>query len=154
VLYAEDNELANREPKQAKFLNTKFACYLRGLYTGQIMILVVEDDPTSSRVVTAALKTAGHEVMNAGNGAEALELLAMQNFELVITDLVMPNLNGLNLIKTIRLKWPHMPLILMSGYLSKEAGKAIVDETAAFLQKPMNPTTLIMTVERVLAKSK
>jgi YesN/AraC family two-component response regulator len=58
--------------------------------------------------------------LNAGNGAEALELLAMQNFELVITDLVMPNLNGLNLIKTIRLKWPYMPLILMSGYLSKE----------------------------------
>jgi DNA-binding NtrC family response regulator len=118
------------------------------------MILVVEDDPTSSRVLTAALKTAGHQVMNAGDGTQALELLATQNFELVITDLVMPNLNGLNLIKAIRLKWPHMPLILMSGYLSKNAGRAIIDQTAVFLQKPINPTTLMMTVERLLSKSK
>jgi len=118
------------------------------------MILVVEDDPTSSHVVTAALKSAGHQVINAGDGTEALNLLAKHHFELVITDLVMPNLNGLNLLKTIRLKWPHMPLILMSAYLSKEAGQAIIDQTAAFLQKPVNPTTLIMTVERVLSKSK
>ena len=48
----------------------------------------------------------GHEVMSADNGTEAMELLHKHDFELVITDLVMPNLNGLNLINTIRLKWP------------------------------------------------
>jgi two-component system, OmpR family, response regulator len=106
------------------------------------MILLVEDDPTSSRILSAALKTAGHEVMNADDGTEALELLAKHHFQFVITDLVMPNLNGLNLIKKIRLKWQHMPLILMSGYLAKDTGKAIIDQTAAYLQKPVNPTTL------------
>jgi DNA-binding NtrC family response regulator len=96
----------------------------------------------------------GHEVMSADNGTEAMELLHKHDFELVITDLVMPNLNGLNLINAIRLKRPRMPVILMSGYLSKDAGKAIIDQTAAYLQKPVNPTSLIMTVERVLTKSK
>ena len=72
------------------------------------MILVVEDDAPSRRAVTLALKRAGHEVMNASDGTEALELLAKHHFELVITDLLMPNLNGLNLINTIRLKWPHI----------------------------------------------
>jgi DNA-binding NtrC family response regulator len=125
-----------------------------GFYTGQIMILLVEDDPPSSRALTLALKTAGHEVMNADNGTEALELLAIHDFELVITDLVMPNLNGLNLLNTVRLRWPHMPLILMSGYLRQDTGKATMEGIAAFLQKPIDPTTLIMTVERLLAKSK
>jgi DNA-binding NtrC family response regulator len=104
------------------------------------MILLVEDDGPSSRGVTLALKTAGHEVMNAGDGTEALELLSIHHFGLVITDLLMPNLNGQNLIKTIRLKWPHMPIILTSGYLSQDLGKAIIDRTAAFLQKPFTPT--------------
>jgi DNA-binding NtrC family response regulator len=111
------------------------------------MILLVEDDPPSSRALTLALKTAGYEVINADNGTEALELLVMHDFELVITDLVMPNLNGLNLINAVHFKRPHMPVILMSGYLVKDAGKAIIDQTAVFLQKPINPTALIMAVD-------
>ena len=58
------------------------------------------------------------------------------------------------IINTIRLKRPKMPVILVSGYLAKDAGKAIVDETAAFLQKPVSPTALVMAVARVLSKSK
>jgi DNA-binding NtrC family response regulator len=118
------------------------------------MILLVEDDPTSSCGLSMALKTAGHKVMNAADGAEALEMIGLHSFELVITDLVMPKLDGLKLINAIRLKSPNMPLILMSGYLSKEAGQAIIDQTTAFLQKPVNPTALIMTVEGMLSKSK
>ena len=118
------------------------------------MILLVDDDPPSGRAMALALKTAGHDVMNANSGAEALELLAVIDFELVITDLVMPDLNGFNLINSIRFKQPKMPVILVSGYLAKDAGKAIVDEAAAFLQKPVSPTALVMAVARVLSKSK
>jgi len=118
------------------------------------MILLVEDDIPNRRAVTLALKTAGHEVMSAGDGTEALELLFRHHFDLVITDLLMPNLNGLNLINTIRLKWPDIPLILMSGYLSNDLGKGVMEGIAAFLQKPFSPTALIMTIERVLPKSK
>jgi len=62
----------------------------------KVMILLVEDDGPSSRAVTLALKTAGHEVMNASDGVEAIELLSKHHFELVITDLLMPKLNGQN----------------------------------------------------------
>ncbi len=119
----------------------------------KVMILLVEDDGPSSRAVTLALKTAGHEVMNASDGVEAIELLSKHHFELVITDLLMPKLNGQNLFNTIRLKWLHMPIILMSGYLSKDLGNAITDGMSAFLQKPFIPTALLMTVERLLPKS-
>jgi DNA-binding NtrC family response regulator len=47
-----------------------------------------------------------------------------------------------------------MPLILTSGYLAEKAGKAIIEGKSAFLQKPFSPTALIMTVERLLPKSK
>jgi CheY-like chemotaxis protein len=117
------------------------------------MILLVEDDAPNRRAVTLALKSAGHEVMSAGDGTEALELLARHHFELVITDLLMPNLNGLNLINSIRLKSPDVPLVLMSGYLPQDLGKSVMKGIAAFLQKPFSPTTLIMTVERLLSKS-
>ena len=118
------------------------------------MILLVEDDPPSGRAMALALKTAGHDVMSANNGAEALDLVALHDFELVVTDLVMPNLHGLHLINAIRFKRPKLPIILVSGYLPDEAGKAIVDKMSAFLQKPVSPTALLMAVERVLSKTK
>ena len=117
------------------------------------MILLVEDDIPNRRAVALALKTAGHQVMSAEDGTDALELLACHHFELVITDLLMPNLNGLNLINTIRLKWPDIPIILMSGYLSRDLGEGVMKGIAAFLQKPFSPMALIMTIERVLPKS-
>jgi two-component system response regulator FlrC len=117
------------------------------------MILVVEDDAPSSRAIALALKTAGHEVMNAGDGTEALELLAKHDVELVITDVVMPNQNGMDLKITIRSKWPQMPVILMSGHLWQKTGKTTLDGRTVICQKPFTPTALLMTVERLLPKS-
>jgi CheY-like chemotaxis protein len=117
------------------------------------MILLVEDDPASGRAMALALKTAGYDVLSAGDGPEALVLLAKHHFELVITDLVMPGLNGMNLINTIRIKWPDLPSILMSGYLPEGVGIAVMEGISAFLRKPIYPTDLIATVERLLPKS-
>jgi DNA-binding NtrC family response regulator len=117
------------------------------------MILVVEDDGPSGRATALALKTAGHEVMNAGDGTEALELLAKHEFELVITDVVMPNLSGFDLINTIRLKSPQMPVILMSGHLWQKTGKTILDDRTVIFQKPISPTELLTAVERLLTKA-
>ena len=91
--------------------------------------------------------------MNAADGTEALELLAKHEFELVITDLVMPNLRGFDLIDTIRLKSPQMPVILMSGHLWQKTGKTVVDDRTVFFQKPINPTELLITVTRLLSKT-
>jgi len=79
------------------------------------MILLVEDDGPSLRAMTLALRTANYDVATASNGTEALALLAESRFEAIITDLVMPNMNGLDLINLIRRQWPDMGVILMSG---------------------------------------
>src|SRR5439155_21311738 len=116
------------------------------------MILLVEDDGPSLRAMTLALRTANYDVATASNGTEALALLAESRFEAIITDLVMPNMNGLDLINLIRRQWPDMGVILMSGYIADNAGKAVVGGKEAFLLKPVSPTDLITTVERVLSK--
>jgi DNA-binding NtrC family response regulator len=116
------------------------------------MILLVEDEAVTRLAFGQLLRAHGHEVMEAGDGAQALALLNKLRFDLVITDLVVPNLNGLNLASFIRARWPKMPIILISGYLSENAGKIILEGLADFLQKPIRPSALVATVQRLLPK--
>jgi len=118
------------------------------------MILLVEDDGPSQRAMALALRTANYEVTTVSDATEALALLAKSRFEVIITDLVMPNMHGLHLINLIRNQWPHMGVILMSGYITNNAGQAVMGGKEAFLLKPVSPTDLITTVERVLSKRK
>ena len=66
--------------------------------------------------------------------------------------MVVPNLNGLNLISLIRTRWRSMPIVLISGYLSQNAGNIILDGVADFLEKPIRPSALVASVRRLLPK--
>jgi DNA-binding NtrC family response regulator len=117
------------------------------------MLPLVEDEVIVRHSFAQLLRTQCHEVMEAANGTEALALLNKWRVELVITDLVVPNLNGLNLISLIRDRWPKMPIVLISGYLSQDAGNIILDGVADFLQKPIRPSALVATVRRLLPRA-
>lgn len=114
------------------------------------MILLIEDDFLSRRAFARILQAEGYQVAEAENGIEALEILAKKTFDLVITDLVLPKLHGFDLVHQIRAKWPKMPIIVISGYLSNGAGKIILEGFAEFIQKPINPAALIAAVRRLL----
>jgi CheY-like chemotaxis protein len=116
------------------------------------MILLVEDEPGTRYAFGRLLRVHGHQVIEAGDGAEALALLNEWHFDLVITDMVLPNINGLHLVSLIHARWPHMPIVLMSGYLSEKAGKIILDGSADFFQKPIRPSALVAAVQRLLGK--
>jgi DNA-binding NtrC family response regulator len=118
----------------------------------QNMILLVEDEAIVRHSFAQLLRSQGHEVMEAANGTEAVALLNKWRVDLVISDLVVPNLNGLNLISLIRARWPRMPIVLISGYLSQDAGNIILDGLADFLQKPIRPSALVATVRRLLPR--
>jgi DNA-binding NtrC family response regulator len=117
------------------------------------MILLIEDEAIIRHAFGQILRAEGHEVMEAGDGTEALALLDKWRFELVITDLVLPKPNGFDLASSIRARWPNMPIILISGYISQDAGRILLDGLAHFIQKPVDPTALIATVQRLLPKS-
>ena len=112
------------------------------------MILLVEDDDAARYTFARLMRTAGHEVMEARNGDEALALLAKHDFDLVITDLAMPKVTGFGLLTEMRLKWPEIPVILVTAYLSPDAAKAILQEKVIFLPKPLDPGKLMASVER------
>jgi len=78
------------------------------------------------------------------------EVLTKKAFDLVITDLVLPGLHGVNLIHQIRATWPKMPIIVISGYLPETPGKVILEGFAEFIQKPVDPAALIAAVRRLL----
>ncbi len=121
------------------------------------MILFVEDESLSRRAFAQILRSKGYQVAEAQNGVEALEVLntgtevlTKKAFDLVITDLVLPGLHGVNLIHQIRARWPNMPIIVTSGYLSDGPGKVILEGFAEFIQKPVDPAALIAAVRRLL----
>ena len=121
------------------------------------MILLVEDESLSRRAFAKILRAAGYQVAEAENGARALEILTTgaevlkdEAFDLVIADLVLPGVHGVNLVHQIRAKWPKMPIIVISGYLSDAPGKVILEGFGEFMQKPIDPADLIAAVQRLL----
>ena len=99
-------------------------------------VLVVEDDRLNRNLICKVLRNEGHQVVEANDGAEALELLYGQRFDLVITDFVMPRLNGLKFVEQLHSLQPRLPIIFITGYLSAISGKAILDNVAEVIPKP------------------
>ena len=96
------------------------------------------------------LRNEGHQVFEACDGAEALDLLYAQHFDLVITDFVMPRLNGLKFVEHLHPLQPRLPIIFITGYLSVIAGKAILDDVAEVIPEPFELNVLRSTVQRLL----
>ena len=116
------------------------------------MILLVEDEERAREVFARILRHAGYAVMEAADGLEALSLLEDLPCDLVVSDILMPKLNGYALVARIRAKWPNMPIILTSGYLSPDAAKAVLNGSVDFIPKPIDPIALIETVRRRMPK--
>jgi DNA-binding NtrC family response regulator len=115
------------------------------------VILLVEDDIISRASFAATLQIYGHEVLGTGDAFDAIkELEKNSSIELVITDMVLPGLHGLDLVTNIRARWPKVSIIVISGYLSQSGGTAILAGKAAFLSKPITTAALVGTVNSVL----
>jgi DNA-binding response OmpR family regulator len=120
-------------------------------------ILVVEDDPALRRLVELMLVRERHEVTVAPDGAKALRLLETTSFDLVITDLVMPDTEGLSLLRELRKKTSPPKVIAMSGggrgsatdYLEM----ATILGAAATLAKPFTQQQLTDAIKQVLGAS-
>ena len=115
-------------------------------------ILVVEDSPTILAMVREELEEAGHTVLPATSGRAALQRLAEGSVELVLSDMVMPEMDGIELLATIRRQHPELPVILMSGVeKSVDAAVAAIREGACdYLIKPLKPGEARFAAERVL----
>lgn len=83
--------------------------------TGAASIMVIDDDAAVSRTLSLILTRAGYAVRVAANGRKALEMLASERFDLVLTDIIMPEFDGIEAIRRIRDEYPDVRVIAMSG---------------------------------------
>ena len=112
-------------------------------------ILVVEDDPNLREAVCDTLELAGQAVVSASGGEEALKLLAAQAVALVVSDVRMMPMDGITLLKEIRSRFPHLPVVLMTAYADVDrAVEAMRSGACDFLLKPFEPKALLEHVAR------
>jgi DNA-binding NtrC family response regulator len=115
------------------------------------MILLVDDEPRLRHFFAVGLREEGYEVAEAGDGFEGWELLSRNRFELVITDVSMPKVDGLTLASWISGRWPSLPVILVSGLLPEGADRVLSKANVHFIEKPLDVDRLVQTVTRLLA---
>jgi two-component system chemotaxis response regulator CheY len=116
-------------------------------------IISVDDSSTMRRMVSFTLKSAGYEVIEAGDGAEALALLKTRPVDLVISDINMPKLNGIELTRQLRSQpgYSRTPIILLTT--ESDPGKKAEGRAAGatgWIVKPFNQEQLLAVVSKVL----
>jgi DNA-binding NtrC family response regulator len=117
-------------------------------------VLVVDDEDTVRRVLIEALRRVGHEGLEAENGRDALELVRTEHVDLVVTDVVMPEVDGLELIKELSRVAPGMKVIAISGggIWDKQSLLTTAGMLGALmsLEKPFELQEFLSLVEEVL----
>jgi DNA-binding NtrC family response regulator len=117
------------------------------------VILIVEDDPTVGESLRLLFKKRGHEILLALNGKEALQLFRHEIVDLVVTDVVMPKMDGIELLEAVKGLRPETEVIVISaqGTIEK-AVQAMKLGAFDFIEKPINPRVISLLVERALEK--
>jgi len=115
-------------------------------------ILVVDDEPAMRLLLTSVLKDEGHDVTAAASGEEALQLVARRHFHLVVTDLKMPGISGLQVLEGVKRDDPETAVVVLTAFGTVEgAVEAMRRGAAHYLLKPLaNPDELRLVVRRVL----
>ena len=116
-------------------------------------ILAVDDSASMRQMVSFTLKGAGHDVIEASDGVEALGMAQKGPVDLVISDVNMPNMGGFELVKALRDKpqYKFVPILMLTTETStekKQQGKSA--GATGWLVKPFNPETLLKTLKRVI----
>lgn len=116
-------------------------------------VLIVDDMASMRKMVSFTLESAGHQVTQASDGDEALNIAKGAKFDLVITDVNMPNMDGITLTAELRKldAFKFTPILLLTTEAGKEKkmeGKAA--GATGWLVKPFDPDKLLMTIKRVL----
>ena len=121
------------------------------LFVGHIMrILVIDDDEGMRRLLSKALEAAGHEAVLAADGNEGVKQQRLHPADIIITDLFMPNRDGIETISEIRKRFPKVPIVAMSGMSIADTMFAVARQIGAnsTLFKPFNLTELQAAIDK------
>ena len=103
-------------------------------------VLVVDDDPVVGKSFDRVLTDKGYAVITAGNGQEALNKLANEDYDVVFTDIRMPGMDGIEVAERVKQKRPWVPVVIITGYgTTANEAKAKEVGVSAFIHKPLSP---------------
>lgn len=126
---------------------------MKGARTGYWMarILLAEDDVSMRRFLSVALERAGHDVYAVGDGTEALAAIGGRPYDLLVTDIVMPGLDGIELARHAAVEAPGLRIMFITGFaaVAMHQGEGVVD--AQVLSKPFHLRELVEQVDRFLS---
>ncbi len=119
---------------------------------GARRVLIIDDEPSVLRVLGLLLERSGFAVVSASNGREGLAMLAEKSFDVILTDIIMPELSGVDFLKELRQHDLDVPVILMTaGATLDSALDAIEYGAQQYLLKPVEPEALVHAVGRAAA---
>ena len=115
-------------------------------------ILLAEDNNDVREFVTRALEGDGHKVTAVEDGARAIEVLAVCGFDILLSDITMPKLDGIALARKVNEDYPEMPILLMSGYAADRQRAHNLDVLIHdVIIKPFTPLEIRAAINRTLA---
>ena len=118
-------------------------------------ILVIDDEDIVLISCKRALLPEGFEVKTAQNGIEGLKMIEEERFDLVFTDLKMPDIDGIEVLRIIKQRWPETGVIIITGYQTVDSAvKAIKLGAYDYIEKPFTPDGIINAVNRALEDGK
>lgn len=126
--------------------------------TGSIadaVVLVIDDEPGTLGFVRDVLDEAGYFVVPATDGESGLRLMGLVRFDLVVTDVMMPGLDGLEVLRRVRRADPAMQVLLFSGHPSRElAREAWRSGAAGFVSKPFVPDQFLRAIAKAIDRTR
>lgn len=113
--------------------------------------MVVDDEEALRTVLSAELEGEGYQVVSAGDGQEAINILTTREFDLILLDIKMPNVDGFEVLKFVKERQPKTKVIMLTGFADlKNAIESKKLGAEDFVSKPYDLVDLLTTVERVL----
>ena len=113
-----------------------------------VRVLLVEDDDDNRELMVEVLSTAGFEVFSAASGRDGLRSLSERSVDVIVTDVGMPGMGGLELATAAKSVAPSVPVIVVTGWAERE-DIATARDVDAVLVKPVDPDTLAQAVSNV-----
>lgn len=118
-------------------------------------VLVIDDEDIVRICCSRALSPAGYEVRMAQNGLDGLKMIEEERFDIVLTDLKMPDMDGIEVLRKIKKEWPEIGVIIITGYQTVDTeAKSIKLGAFDYIEKPFTPDALISAVDKALEHKK
>ena len=115
-------------------------------------VLLVDDEEEFVETLAERMRSRGMDVSTSNSGADALQLVDEEDFDVVVLDLKMPGIDGLDALKRIKHRRPDIQVVLLTGYASVASGvEAIKEGALEFLEKPVDLTSLTDAIHKAKA---